>query len=55
MKRANSADGSEAAKRPQCKKATEKLDEHFHGKQFHKLAVEDTMMFTKMQVHVSSQ
>ena len=31
------------------KKATEKLDEHFHGKQFHKLAVEDAMMFTKIQ------
>lgn len=31
------------------KKATEKLDEHFHRKQFHKLAVEDAMMFSKIQ------
>lgn len=31
------------------KKATEKLDEHFHGKQFHKTAMEAAMVFIKIQ------
>ena len=31
------------------KKATEKLDEHFHDKQFHKAAMEAAMLFIKVQ------
>ena len=31
------------------KKAVEKLDEHFHGKKFHKIAVEVAMTFMQIQ------
>ena len=35
------------------KKATEKLDEHFHDKQFHKAAMEAAMLFIKVQKNKS--
>ena len=35
------------------KKATEKLDEHFHDKQFHKAAMEAAMLFIKLQKNKS--